>query len=231
VSTPTFHLPAADTSYLDRLWLDEHGRIKLMAASEFRKVPHEHLIIWCHRRARYGLPTLELIEWLRSQIAGRFAIEVGAGNGDLGFHLGITATDSRIQMSPETRAFYATLRQPPTRPRKEVQTLDANAAVRRLKPKVVIASWLTRKFVRGVDIDGISQASIHGADEEAIRAATETYIHIGNCDSHAAKTALSLPHEVFHFPWLVSRARCQENNVIYMWKRGEFCDSQNDFPR
>jgi hypothetical protein len=42
--------------------------------------------------------TVELVAWLHDRIAGRKAIEIGAGMGDLGYHLGIPQTDSYAQI-------------------------------------------------------------------------------------------------------------------------------------
>lgn len=211
-------LMAIDVSYLDERWLDENGRIRLLPAEEFRSVPLDHLRIWCHKHARYGIPTLELVEWLREQIDDQMAIEVGAGCGDLGYHLGIIRTDSYIQTDPKVRSYFFSLGQVPVTPPPDVIRMDAERAVRKYKPDVVIASWLTRRFVPGRDRQGVSQAFAYGArEEEIVRAAT--YIHIGNRNVHGEKNILSLPHEEYQFDWLVSRARDQSQNVIWVWRR------------
>ena len=202
---------------LSSRWLTPEGRIKLLPAAEFQSVPREQLMLWCNRTARYGIPTLELVRWLKGQIGNRSAIEVGAGNGDLGYHLGIPSTDSFIQCSPELRLYYAALGQVPTTPPEDVFRFDAVAAVKKWMPEVVVASWLTRRFVDGKDVPGAAQASVYGPCEEELVRLSRTYIHLGNEGSHGSKTALKLKHREFSFPWLVSRAQEPEKNVVYLW--------------
>ncbi|HEY3283412.1 MAG TPA: hypothetical protein VGN26_14180 [Armatimonadota bacterium] len=55
----------------------------------------------------YQFPTRELVLWLQELIRGRRAIEIGAGNGWLGWHLGIPMTDSYQQSEhPDTMLYY-----------------------------------------------------------------------------------------------------------------------------
>jgi len=42
---------------LSACWLDPEGRSKLLPAAEFQSVPQKHLMLWCSRTARYGIPT------------------------------------------------------------------------------------------------------------------------------------------------------------------------------
>ncbi len=60
---------------------------------------------------------------------------------------------------------------------------------------------------------------MHGPREEEIINACEMYIVIGNENTHGDKRILALPHETFKFPWLVSRAKDQTKNVIYVWNK------------
>jgi hypothetical protein len=201
---------------LDAAWLDAEGRLRLLTAAEFLAVDHDDLKRWCHTRVRYGLPTLELIIFLKERIGTRKAIEIGAGNADLGRLLGITMTDSRVQeRDPMVQVFYAASGQPVTRPPADVLTLNASDAVQRLHPKVVVASWVTR---RCRPEDGVkAQCFAYGIDEEAIIRRVQCYIHIGSASQHGLKTALSLPHEEVRAPWIVSRAFDPKDNVIYIW--------------
>lgn len=212
-------VPAADVSYLDAQLLDENGRVKLLPSAFYRQLPHDHIRIWCVQRARYTLPTLELVEWLRDRIGERNAIEVGAGMGDLGYHIPLIMTDSGIQRDPKVRAHYLTMQQAPTSPPPDVYEADAKRAIRKFRPEVVVAAWLTRKFILGRDMPGRAQAFQYGAREEEIVAAA-TYIHIGNLEQHDEKSILALPHEEVFAPWLVSRAKDQSRNVIWVWEKG-----------
>lgn len=208
-----------DLEHLDSLWT-VGGRLRLLSAQEFRVVPHDQLRVWCGKRGRYGIPTIELIQWLKDRIGERMAIEVGAGNGDLGYHLGIPASDSYVQQhNPSVTSLYTLSGQAPTNPNPlDVVKVDAERAVQIFKPDVVVASWLTRKFVKGVDVDGRAEASVYGPMEEKILKGCAEYIHIGNMGSHSQKTLLSLPHETHYLPWLVSRAQDQSLNVVHIWK-------------
>ena len=210
-------LPNDDVSYLDPILLDGPF-LKLLPAEEYKKLHHDHLSIWAIRNARYQFPTLELIDWLRSTIGARYAIEVAAGMGDLGRHLGIMQTDSYMQQRPEMKVYYKMLGQPTTSPPNSVYEYEALEAVKGLKPEIVVASWLTQLIKEGEDdITPETQGSVYGANEVEIIKSVKMYIHIGNDGSHAQKKALALPHEKFYFPWLVSRAEDQSKNVIYIW--------------
>ena len=210
-----------DAAEYDARWLGADGRIRLLPAAEFRAAPSDHLRLWLHLRARYALPTAELVEWLKERIGGRRAIEVGAGNGDLGRHIGIVMTDSRLQQTPAMRAFYTRLGQVPTCPPPDVLTLDAETAVARLRPKVVVASWLTRRFVPGVDVGGVSDASVYSPCEERFLAVAETYVHIGARHVHGTKTLLGRPHQEYRVAGLISRCQDPADDVIYVWERGD----------
>jgi len=208
-------LPKADVAYLDEVLL-EGEYLKLLPASTYLNLDQTHLRIWACTRARYGIPTVELIEWLKDKIRDRFAIELGAGCGDLGRNLGIIQTDSFMQDRPECRAYYEALGQAITTPPDDIYEYDALEAVEGLQPKVAIASWLTQ-FVSPEECVPETQGSVYGADESAIIEQVEMYIHIGNDGSHAQKKVLSLPHEKFYFPWLISRSADPTKNVIYVW--------------
>jgi len=203
-----------DTTYLDEILLDG-DRIKLLPTSSYNSIDPLHLRLWCHRHARYGIPTIELIEWLKEQIAGRKAIEIGAGNGDLGFHLGIQSTDSYCQVLNQwVRESYAQMRQPITQPKPETTIHEALDAIQQFQPQVVIGSWITQ-----LSLEPIPQSSPLGVDEQELIKHVDAYIHIGNEDSHGQKKILELPHETIQQPWIISRAANPSKNVIYVWGR------------
>lgn len=202
-----------DTTDLDQLLLRD-GRLKLLPACEYAGLDREAFRIWCHRQARYGIPTAELALWLQTAIGGRSAIEICAGNGDLAYHLLIPATDDAQQSEhPEVRGYYDALRQPPTRPGPDVRRLEALQAVLAYRPQVVIGSWVTQQS----DVPG--EGNYWGVREAAILdlVEVETYIHLGNRGTHGKKAILARPHEELQFPWLVSRAQRPEDDVIYVW--------------
>lgn len=203
---------------LESMVLDKNGRMYPIAASFY----HEHvnrdvLRVFCNKHARYTVITRELLDWLTEQIASRPALEIGAGMGDLGYNLGIPMTDSYQQVEDvDTFAFMQLFRQPPTKPPSDVIKADAQNAVLRFKPKVVIGSWITQRLLHG---EPIGQGNMHGPREEFILDNCDTYIFIGNESQHGKKRILERPHETFHFPWLISRSKHPEQNVIWVWNK------------
>lgn len=220
-ATPKFQIAPIgpkDVAYLDNLLLDNNGRIKLLPAGDYQQFPHLHLRVWCSLKGRYGLPTVELVQWLKEQIGGRSAIEIGAGNGDLGFHLGIPMTDSYQQVDdPMTVAYFNVYGMAPTRPPADVIKEDAENAVRKRKPKAVIACYVTEKF-KPRPGDAFAHGNYKGVRYDYIIERSETFILIGNERVHGSNRALSLPHEKFYFPWLVNRSEYPDLNRIWVWK-------------
>jgi hypothetical protein len=207
-------LPSIDLDDYDRELLLENGHLRLMPAAELLAYGLDALLAWAVHRARYQLVTTELIDWLRERIAGRRAIEVGAGHGDLGYHLGIPMTDSYAQCAPEVALQILTMGQQPTRPPPSVEELDAVVAVMKYEPQVVVASWLTQRWHHGE-----REGFVLGPEEDRIVKNVESYIHVGNVDVHGSKRILARPHESIHAPWLVSRGIDPAMNVIYVWGR------------
>ena len=181
------------------------GVLKLLPAATYDACHPDGLRLWCHKNARYGLPTRELIEWLKAEIGERKAIEIGAGHGDLAYHLGVCATDSWNQAEPQVRAYYAATGQPVIEYPKWVEKRDAHAAIRKYKPEVVVASWVTQwADPRGDAPPG--GGSIYGIKEEQILDKGITYILIGNHSVHGQKRIMARPHEELELPFLRSRS-------------------------
>lgn len=199
-------------------YLDEQVSVyvKLRPAAFWQALPPDHLRAWAGLNARYCIPTVELIDWLRERIGGRKALEIGAGQGDLGHHLGIPMTDSYVQsLNPSVLTYYLMAGQQPTVPPGDVIREDAETAVRTRKPKVVIGAWITEKFKGDHDVGG----NMYGPREEYIIERCQTYISIGNENVHGKKRIMNVPHETHYFPWLVSRAKDPSKNVIYVWEK------------
>lgn len=197
-------------------WLDDNGLIKLHSAAEIDKVSPQARALWCHVHARYGIPTQELIAWLKTIIGNRRAIEIGSGSGDLAHHLGIQATDSRMQDNPEIRAMYQMTRQPTIAYPPFVRKLEALDAVEEYDPDVVVASWVTR----WIDPDKpmpASGGSIFGVKEEKIVEKGITYVLIGNHSVHGNKDILKLDHRELNLPFLRSRSSKPDLNRVWIW--------------
>lgn len=194
--------------------LDASGRLKVVPASVLGETTLEERGWFGVRHGVYGLVTTELVEHLRGFIGSRSAIEIGAGHGVLAQALGIAATDNRQQEQPDIKAYYALLRQPVVRYGDNVEKLDAMAAVRKYRPQVVIASWVTHRYDERRPRAG---GNMHGVVEEAVISACEHYVFIGNERVHAAKSIWALPHTRSTPPWLYSRATNGSGDFIAVW--------------
>jgi hypothetical protein len=196
--------------------LREDGKIKLMPSSEWRKYKWDDFRAFCHVKARYSIPTIEMIDFLRTKIGDRKTIEIGAGNGDLGFHLGIHMTDSKLQNRPEVAIEYKLMGQPTINYPEEIEEMEALIAVLTHKPQVVIGSWITAFGNPTIQKYG---CNLYGINENIMLDHVDTYILIGNKDQHGDKPIMNIPHEEYIFDWHVSRGKNQQNNRIWIWNR------------
>lgn len=206
-----------DVKYLDEILLDEKGLPRPVPFLTLAKFPISHLVQWGNEKGVYTIPTVELIEWLKDAIGGRKAIEICAGHGAIARSLGIVATDSYIQTKPEMMAFYRSIGQNPIQPPTDVYEFEANEAVDTLHPQVVVASFATQKYQVGDEGPPKIGSSVYGVDEISMLQKIQTYINIGNDQSHGDKRILKYPHETYRFPWLVTRCMHQEQNHIKVW--------------
>lgn len=194
---------------LDSMLL-ENGRIKLLPAQVYLDLPWDTLRGWMHIRGIYGIPTLELIEYVRP-LLGNNVVEIGAGRGDFCAHFGIKGTDSKMQDWPSVKRHYRMMKQPTVPYGSHVEELDAVAAVTKYAPEVVFASWVTQLGETG-------QASMFGVDEEWLLSRVHTYILFGAVSSHGQKRIMARPHSEFTAPWMISRAAPQDRR-LYIWNQ------------
>ena len=209
------YLPEIDVDVFDKMLLQPDGKLRLMPAAELLTLSVEALQAWCVQRARYQLVTVELIEWLKPFVVGRKALEIGAGMGDLGHHLGIPMTDSAVQVEKKDElllGIFQLAKQAPTDPPPDVERIDAEAAVIKYKPEVVIGAWITQKWH-----EGDARGSVYGPEEIRIVRAVDCYIHIGNRKVHCDKRILKLKHKEHRPPGLVSRGFDPSGNIIWSW--------------
>lgn len=198
--------------------LDHSGALRLMPSQDYEAYSNDSIRLWCTLHGRYGLPTVETVAWLREQVGGRSAIEVGAGAGDLCRHLGIHGTDNHCQEWPAVRRYYAKLGTPPISYAPWVETLDAVEALRRYQPQVVVGSWLT-EWVDPTNMNvGEAGGSIYGIKEDAILDSGATYIMVGNEKIHGAKSIMRHPHETHALPFLRSKSSSPEMDRVYIWR-------------
>lgn len=200
--------------------MNDDGAPQVLPASFYASTTLNERLILCVKQALYGLPTSELVDWLTRYIADRAAVEIGAGTGALTRALRAAGVDIRgvdnfLQERPEVRQFYAAIQQPTIQYGRDVEKIDALAAVKALQPKVVIASWFTHKYDPQNHTAGGNE---HGADEAEIIANCDAYVFIGNSGVHAQKPIWKLPHAKFEPEWLYSRAR-SGRDFIAVWRR------------
>ncbi|KVP75090.1 hypothetical protein WJ96_04815 [Burkholderia ubonensis] len=194
--------------------LDENGILQVMPAQFYQQFTTAELAAFCVRNGNYSLPTTELVDWLKDVVGARSMLEIGAGNGVLAKALGIRATDNWMQTWPDVAAHYKQIQQPTVSYGEWVENLDAHAAITEYKPDVVLACWVTHLYREDRHELG---GNMYGVDEEALLAACQTYVHVGNSRTHANKSIRQLPHRSYRFGWLVSRSMQPELNEICIW--------------
>lgn len=200
---------------LDDVLLDAKGRMIVPPAALYETLPPGQLRAWCHFRGVYQLACSELVDWARDRIAGRRAIEIGAGRGWLGRALGIPMTDSRVMERLDMAMFYRLTGQPVTPYGDDVEKLEALEAIARYKPEVVIGCWVTQLHLPGDD-----HGSAFGVDEVRLLDRVSEYIVVGNANVHGGKRICKREHAEFKAPWIWSRAARPELNTIYTWGKG-----------
>lgn len=179
----------------------------------------ETISVFCHKHALYQMPTTELIDFIKNEIGDSSVIEIGSGNGCIGRSLGIKMTDNKMQQWDIIRAQYELSRQPVITYGNDVEEIDALEAVKKYKPEVVVACWVTHKWK-----EGLSAGNMFGVEEELMfNNGVKKYIHIG-CDSpttgHQIKPILNkIPVKKLKFPWLVSRSMSRDLNTIYIFEK------------
>jgi hypothetical protein len=191
-----------------------NGMPRILPAAFYASLsPQERAVVGA-RNALYSLPTLELVDWLRAEIGGRSAIEIGAGNGALAQALGIPATDNHMQADRIISAIYTSAGQKPISYGTHVEKLAAHDAIERHRPQVVVGCWVTHEWRADRQEAG---GNMFGINEDALLDAVETYIFIGNEKVHRNKSIWSRPHRIIYPDWLHSRALNGSRNFIAVW--------------
>ena len=119
-----------DISRLEKLTGAASGLIRPIPSKMVEECGFEQLRMFLHKYGLYTMPTTELIEYLAGIIAGKRAIEIGAGMGVIGRALGIPVTDNKMQAWPSVKAYYDLMRQPTIRYPVDIIELDAHEASR-----------------------------------------------------------------------------------------------------
>jgi hypothetical protein len=208
-------LPNTDITELEKI-LVTNGKINNLPFDTLNAFTQEQLSVFCHKYAIYQLPTQELIQFISKQIDGQPALEIGSGNGCIGRSLGIRMADNKMQNLPEIKFHYDMLRQPTITYGEDVEELDGIEAIKKYRPKVVVACWVTQKWKEGME-DG----NMLGVEEELIfENGVEKYIHVGNEKTHASKVILDkFPVRKFKHKTILSRSMAREQNIIYIFTK------------
>lgn len=209
------NIPESRIKELDEFFFDENGAYRLHRAEDILRIAAEDIAVWCHKKAIYGLPTQELVSFLRNEIGDKKAIEIGAGHGYLGESLGIIQTDSYLQLKPKIKAQYKIMGQPIINYPSRVREYEATEAIKRFNPDIVIGMWITQRSKDAA----IPQSSPYGINEKSIIKKVDKYIMIGCESQHNMKLIREYPHQVIKADWILSRALDRESNVIYIWDR------------
>jgi len=196
--------------------LDSNDHLKILPASAYDAIPQHELRLFCHFYARYGLPTKEMVEWLKKHIGKKSAIEIGAGHGDLGRALGIPMTDNYCQTWPDVKEFYEAAEQPVIAYGEDVERLDALEAAQKYKPDIIIGQWVTHWIDPALSVP-VGGGSMYGVKEDLLLKECKTYIVLGNKNIHGHKPILKQKHAELKLPFIRSRASSPKENVVYVW--------------
>ncbi|MBI6882789.1 hypothetical protein [Pseudomonas putida] len=213
-------IDASHIAELERECMDG-DRLKVMPADFYRKFAQEELSLFCVQNGIYSLPTTELLDTLNELIMEvsptRNAIEIGAGNGAIGRGLGIPATDSFLQDNGMMKAHYASLKQATVKYGSDVIKLDANAAVKKMRPEATLGAWVTHAYN---PFDPQRGGNQFGIDEEAIIQSVKRYIIVGNNTVHSKKPIWDKMTRMIRADYIFSRSLAGvDQNAIYIWDR------------
>lgn len=202
---------------LNKILIDEStNRIKLLLTEEIKEINLNELRVWCAINAVYTIPTYELIEFLNKEKIG-LTIEIGSGNNDIGYHLGILQTDSYCQTEGIGLLNSILHKSSPTIPKEDVIRINANDAVDKYKPDTVIGSFITQLYQKGDEEKNIG-SSVLGVDEINICSKVKKYIHLGNSNVHQKKRILQKGGiEILTPSFLITRCEFQNLNFIALF--------------
>ena len=189
------------------------GIIKPIPAADVTRYGADKVRLFLHKYALYTMPTTELIDHLAGIIAGRTAIEIGAGMGVIGRSLKIPLTDNKMQEWPEVKAQYQMMGQPTIQYPCDVEKLDALAAVKKYRPQVVIGSYITHLWK-----PGMSHGNQYGVDTLKLIKSVDEYYMIGNLQTHVHDPAMKFLYDVERHDFLHTRGR-KDTSVIFHWKK------------
>lgn len=194
--------------------IDEEGLPRIMPASYYESTTAEERALLGHYHGLYVLPTEELVTWLADYIGERSAIEIGCGNGRMAERLDIPATDLKLQ--DDQAWYYEALGQPRSTYGPNVIKLEAQQAVRKFWPDVVIGCWVTHRHNKRRPS---REGNMYGPNFDWILDRISEYIFIGNEGTHAKHSLWDRdPLAVHYLPFVYSRATNGGREFVGVWK-------------
>lgn len=218
------------------------GRIYPIPYSYIKNDTLDTLNLVMQAMGLYTFPTLELCEWLESQIDDspeyepHSAIEICAGTGWIGRQLGIPMSDIKNMENQTVQKIMLGSFSVPTVYGDDVETLEASEAVRKYQPDIVIGSYVTSKqLVDKIDrkksktigvklpYGGVLKQNLMdlarkeiqvGVDVKGICRKVYKVILICNMRTHKNESYMSLPHQSYSFPWLVTRGDISQARIL-----------------
>lgn len=189
-------------------------QLQPVAHEELKRFSQNKIRYFCYIHGIYQIVTHELVDFIQNEIGGASAIEIGSGNGCLGRALGIRRTDNRMQEWKKIRLYMEAARQPTIKYGADVERVGALKAIELYKPDVVVAAWVTHRWM---GYDRHEDGNMYGVDEPQFEGKIKKYILVGNDDTHGKKDIMKFCVKKYYFEWLVSRATNPKNNCIYVF--------------
>ena len=202
------------------------GTFQMTTSAEIReKLTHLEIRLFMNKMGMYVLPTLDLVEDLKVLLPDpATTIEVGAGNGVIADALGIKATDSYQQhesFKPPKK--YKDLQDqfrnsgvPMVQYGPNVLRVDAATAVKRFKPKAVLGCFVTHKYDK---TQHDRKGNALGVDFLKLFKSVDRIVLVGNETVHELNPIMDLPTISATSDALITRAKFQEKNRIYVWDK------------
>lgn len=169
--------------------------------------------------SKYGLytfPTIEVIKFLQNIVQDQVAIEIGAGTGWIGRSLGIPITDSKLQAREEIQTMYQSIQQPVIQYPEDVEELDAEAALAKYHPEVVIGSYVTHKWRQGM-----KTGNMYGVNFSKVLNNCRYLVLLGNLNTHYENPIMKLAHKTVKLEGLISRGDTSQARA-FIWERKFF---------
>jgi len=231
-------ISAARVDALHNVFMPD-GALVVVSVSDLEQFTQNELSYFCFIHGLYGIITDELIQDMRHEIDGRRAIEIGAGCGLLGAALGIISTDNFEKETTHFIEAHKEMGQPIAPYGANVEKLDAIEAIKKYKPEVVVASWVTQSPEEGERmLRKLSSAKRRelkalanekglnfrqGIYEDAFhKLGVQTYVKYGNIGTHGKDRIRDLPFWDCYeqkSKTYYSRSLTRENNRLWILDR------------